>query len=85
MHKWVLDKLELEQVLYREIQAKFVEIAHRPLRGLDPRINPDKQPRNYKEAMVTSAWGGWVQSIVRLGLLLIIRNISDSKNEEYSR
>ncbi len=53
MNKWVLDsdKLELEQVHNREIQANFAEIAYRPLRGLDPRINPDKPPRNYKEAM----------------------------------
>jgi hypothetical protein len=47
MHKWVLDKLELEQVHNREIQAKFADIAHRTLEGLDPRINPDKLPRNY--------------------------------------
>ncbi len=51
MHKWVLEKLELEQVHNREIQANFVEITYRPLRGLDPRINPDEPPRNYKEAM----------------------------------
>jgi hypothetical protein len=51
MHKWVLDKLELEQVHNREIQANFAEITYRPLTGLDPRINPDKPPRNYKEAV----------------------------------
>ncbi len=51
MHKCVLDKSELEQVHNREFQANFAEITYRPLRGLDPRINPDKQPRNYKEAM----------------------------------
>jgi hypothetical protein len=43
--------LELEQVQNREIQANFAEIAYQPLRGLEPRVNPDKQPRNYKEAM----------------------------------
>jgi hypothetical protein len=51
MHKWVLDKLELAQVHNREIQAKFAEIAHRPFKGLDQKINPDKPPRNYKEAV----------------------------------
>jgi hypothetical protein len=51
MHKWVLDKLELEQVQNREIKAIFAEITYRPLRGLNPRINLDKPPRNYKEAM----------------------------------
>ncbi len=52
MHKWVLDQMELlEQVHYREIQANFAEITYRPLRGLDPRINPDKPPRNHKEAI----------------------------------
>ena len=48
MHIWVLDKLELEQVHNQEIQANFTYL---PLRGLDPRINLDKQPRNGKEAM----------------------------------
>jgi hypothetical protein len=45
MHKWVLDKWELEQVHNREFQAIFANLAHRPLKGLDPRINPDKSPK----------------------------------------
>jgi hypothetical protein len=51
MHKWVLYELELDY--NQEIQAIFSEIAHQPLKGFDPRINPwpDKQQRNYKEAI----------------------------------
>jgi hypothetical protein len=59
MHKWVLDQLEQEQVHNREIQANFAEITYRPFRGLNPRINPDKQPRNYKEAMKAIESQAW--------------------------
>ncbi len=68
MYKWVLDKLELEQVHNREIQANF---------ALDPRINPDKPPRNYKEAMKaidSQAWAAAYDS-----------EYIGFKNEEYSR
>ncbi len=62
MHDWVLDKLELEQVHNWEIQAIFSEISHRPPRGLDLRINLDKQPRNYKEAMKAIDSQAWAFS-----------------------
>ncbi len=33
------------------IHAHSAGVTHRTLRGLDPRINPDKQPRNFRDAM----------------------------------
>jgi hypothetical protein len=33
------------------IQGYFAETAYRTLKGLDPGINPDKPPRNFKQAM----------------------------------
>jgi hypothetical protein len=41
-----MDCLELEHTSNREIQAHFAEVKHSTLKGLDPRINPDKPPRN---------------------------------------
>jgi hypothetical protein len=30
------------------IHAHFAGLTHRTVRGLDPRINPDKPPRNFR-------------------------------------
>ncbi len=47
--KWLNDKCKLVQVSDKEtrtpIYAHFAGILHRLLKGLDPRINPDKPPR----------------------------------------
>jgi hypothetical protein len=34
-----------------QLYAVTAEITHLSLQGLDPRINPDKQPRNLKDTM----------------------------------
>ncbi len=84
MHIWVLDKLELEQVHNREIQAKFAEITHRPLQGLDPRINPDKLPRNRKEAMKainSQAWAAAYNSeYIRFKELGVFKVEAENRN-----
>ncbi len=43
------------RVRYKEVQtpmyAFHAGIPHLSLKGLDPRINPDKPPRNFRDAM----------------------------------
>ena len=43
--KWVPYK-KLHVSNYRKVR-----VTHRTLKGLDPRINPDKPPRNFRDAM----------------------------------
>ncbi len=59
MHKWTMDLLDLEHTPNREIQAHFAEVKHHTLKGLDPRINPDKPPRNFKAAMAAFHNQAW--------------------------
>ena len=59
MHKWTMDRLELEHTHNREIQAHFAEVKHSTLKDLDPRINPDKPPRNFKAAMAAIDNQAW--------------------------
>ncbi len=53
--KWLNDKLALRDVHDKEIKtpiyAFHAGIPHRSLRGLDPRINPDKLLRNFRDVM----------------------------------
>ena len=54
MSKILADMNELLRIRDKEnnpIHAHFAGITHRTLRGLDPRINPDKPPRNFRDAM----------------------------------
>ena len=58
MSKFLADSNELLRICDKDnnsIPAHFAGIAHRTLRGLDrgldPRINPDKPPRNFRDAM----------------------------------
>ena len=44
MHKWTMDRLELEHTRNSEIQAHFAEVKHSTLKGLDPRINRTSPP-----------------------------------------
>jgi len=52
--KYLADSNELLRIRDKEnnpIHAHFAGVTHRTLRGLDPRINPDKPPRNFRDAM----------------------------------
>ena len=54
LSKLLADTNELLRIRDKEnihIHAHFAGITHRTLRGLDPRINPDKPPRNFRDAM----------------------------------
>ncbi len=49
--QWLLDKLSLEAARAEELQAKFAGISYRTLKGLPPSIDPDRLPKNFKDAM----------------------------------
>ena len=52
--KYLADSNELLRIRDKEnnpIHAHFAGVTHRTLRGLDPRINPDKPPRNFRDAV----------------------------------
>ncbi len=52
--KYLADSNELLRIRDKEnnpIHAHFAGVTHQTLRGQDPRINPDKQPRNFRDAM----------------------------------
>ena len=49
----------MEQTSNSEIQAHFAEVKHHTLKGLDPRINLDKPPRNFKAAMAAIDNQAW--------------------------
>ena len=59
MYKWTMDLLELENTRFGEMQAHFAEVKYRTLKGLDPRINPDMPPRNFKAAMAAFDSQAW--------------------------
>jgi hypothetical protein len=47
MSRWQHDQLSLHKSRHQE-QANFAGVKHHTLKGLDPRINPDKPPRNLR-------------------------------------
>ena len=53
--KWLSDQLVLNDMRNKELQTPMYAfnagVKHRSLKGLDPRINPDKPPRNFGDAM----------------------------------
>ena len=53
--KWLSDKVALGDVIHREnktpVYAFNAGVKHRSLKGLNPRINPDKPSRNFGDAM----------------------------------
>ena len=61
--KWHSDQLVLKQVSHKELQTPMYAfnagVKHRSLKNLDPRINPDKQPRNFGDAMKAHDKQAW--------------------------
>ena len=53
--KWLCDKVTLSEVCDKKNQTPMYAfnagITHRSLKGLDPKTNPDKPPRNFRDAM----------------------------------
>ncbi len=60
MGRWQHDKLSLHKSRHRE-QANFAGVKHRTLKGQDPRINPDKPPRNFRDSMKALDKQAWAE------------------------
>ena len=61
MSRWQHDQLSLHKTRHRE-QANFAGVNDRTLKGLDPRINPDKPPRNFRDAMKVLDKQAWAEA-----------------------
>ncbi len=60
--KYLADSNELLRIrdkVNNPIHAHFAGVTHRTLRGLDPRISPEKQPRNFRDAMKAPDKQAW--------------------------
>jgi hypothetical protein len=60
--KYLADSNELLRIRNKEtnlIHAHFAGVTHQTLRGLDPRNNPDKQPRNFRDTMKALDMQAW--------------------------
>ena len=57
------DLLELLTIRAREQQAHFAGVAHRTLKGLDPDIDPDRAPKNFKDAMSRKDRQEWAEAL----------------------
>jgi hypothetical protein len=66
MSRWKHDQLSLHKSLQTESlhqeQANFAGVKHSTLKGLDPRINPDKPPRNFRDAMKALDKQAWAEA-----------------------
>jgi hypothetical protein len=60
MSRWQHDQLSLHKSQHQE-QANFAGVKHCTLKGLDPRINPDKPPRNFRDAMKALDKQAWAE------------------------
>ncbi len=60
--QWLLDKLSLEAARAEELQANFAGISHSTLKGLQPSIDPDRPPKNFKDAMSLDDKQEWVEA-----------------------
>ena len=50
-NKWIQDKLALANTVIEEQSAYIAGISHRTLKGLPQSVDPDRPPKNYKDAM----------------------------------
>ena len=57
------DLLELLTIRAREQHAHFAVVAHRTLKGLDPDIDPDRAPKNFKDAMSRKDRQEWAEAL----------------------
>ena len=62
MYKWLVDCVDFLKVRDKEtnaIHANFAGVTHRTLKGLDPRIDPNKQTRKFRDAMMALDKQAW--------------------------
>ena len=60
--QWLQDTLALSTTVLEEQQAYFAGIPHRTLKGLPTSIDPDQQPKNYKDAMSREDRQSWAEA-----------------------
>ena len=60
--QWLMDKLDLEKERIEEVEAHFAGVSHRTLKGLPPSIDPDRPPKNYKDAMSREDKQEWAEA-----------------------
>ncbi len=58
----LVDKVSLEAARTEELHANFAGISHRTLKGLPPSIDPDRPPKNFKDAMSRDDKQEWAVS-----------------------
>ena len=63
--QWLMDKLDLTKAIFEEQQANFAGVTHRTLKGLPPSINPDRPPKNYKDAMSREDRQEWGEAFTK--------------------
>ena len=60
--KWLRDKMALSKAVIDEQIANIAGISHRALKGLLTSINPDRPPKNYKDAMSREDKQDWAEA-----------------------
>ena len=63
--QWLMDKLDLTKAVFEEQQANFAGVTHHTLKGLPPSIDPDRPPRNYKDAMSREDRQEWGEAFTK--------------------
>ena len=63
--QWLQDKLALSTAVLQEQQAYFAGIPHRTLKGLPTSIDPDRPPKNYKDAMSREDRQEWAEAYAK--------------------
>ena len=60
--KWLQDKLALSNAVIDEQTAYIAGISHRTLKGLPQSVDPDRPPKNYKDAMSREDKQDWAEA-----------------------
>jgi hypothetical protein len=60
-----MDMLDLLKVAAEEHYAHLAAASHRILKGLDPEINPDRPPKNYKDAVSRKDREQWEEAMMK--------------------
>ena len=60
--QWLQDKLALSKAVLDEQVTYLAEISHRTLKGLTQSINPDRPPKNYKDASSREDKQEWAEA-----------------------
>ncbi len=80
MSRWQHDQLSLHKSMHWE-QAG---IKHSTLKGLDPRINPDKPPRNFRDAMKALGKQAWGEAQFGVSGIQVCRKRCIQSNETWA-